>query len=89
MPQRGDMSARTGLTVHRGTANRSDEPRPVLIVGVVADDVADPACHQLQGTQEWLDACPAQVRAHLLYGVVAQEGPIVQHHRIAGLMAAA
>lgn len=88
MPQRGDMSARTGLTVHRGTANRSDEPRPVLIVGVVAGDVANPACHHLQGTQTWLDACPAEARAHLLYRVVPEVGPIVQHHRIAGLMAA-
>ena len=30
MPKRGDISARSALTVHRGTANRSSSPRPVL-----------------------------------------------------------
>ena len=34
LPQRGDISARSALTIHRGTANRSDEPRPVLVIGV-------------------------------------------------------
>ena len=33
MPQRGDISARSALTIHRGTANRSAEARPVLVVG--------------------------------------------------------
>src|SRR3954471_24334614 len=28
-PQRGDISARSALTIHRGTANRSDRSRPV------------------------------------------------------------
>lgn len=30
LPKRGDISARSVLTIHRGTANRSQEPRPVL-----------------------------------------------------------
>ncbi|HEY0132080.1 MAG TPA: phytanoyl-CoA dioxygenase family protein, partial [Allosphingosinicella sp.] len=34
LAQMGDISARSALTVHRGTANRSDEWRPVLVVGV-------------------------------------------------------
>jgi Phytanoyl-CoA dioxygenase (PhyH) len=88
MAQRGDLSARTGLTVHRGTANRSDEARPVLIVGVVAAQIADPASHQLRGTQAWLDSCLAELREHLLYDVVPEFAPIVQAHRIEGLMAA-
>jgi hypothetical protein len=42
MPQRGDISARSALTIHRGTANRSNEPRPVLVVGVDAPDAPMP-----------------------------------------------
>ena len=34
LPRRGDSAARSALTVHRGTANRSDEPRPVPVIGV-------------------------------------------------------
>jgi len=33
LPRRGDIAARSALTVHRGTANRSDEPRPVPVIG--------------------------------------------------------
>ena len=33
-PQVGDISARSALTVHRGTPNRSDVARPVLVLGV-------------------------------------------------------
>ena len=32
VPLRGDISARSALTIHRGTANRSKEARPVLVV---------------------------------------------------------
>ena len=41
LPQRGDISARSALTIHRGTANRSNEPRPVLVVGVDAPDATN------------------------------------------------
>ena len=34
-PRRGDVSARTGLTLHRGTEHHGDRARPVLILGVV------------------------------------------------------
>ena len=33
-PKRGDISARSALTLHRGTANHSQLARPVLVVGV-------------------------------------------------------
>src|SRR3954451_14759036 len=33
-PQRGDISARSALTIHRGTRNYSDASRPVLVLGV-------------------------------------------------------
>jgi hypothetical protein len=86
LPRRGDISARTGLTIHRGTANVSDEPRPVIIVGVVASDVVNAEAHQLQVTREFLDRAPAVVRDHLFYRLTESVGPIAQHHMIEGLL---
>jgi len=86
LPQRGDISARSGLTIHRGTANRSNEARPVLIIGVVADDVASPDVHQLEVTASFLEALPGAVREHLCYRVVEEAGPIRQKHMIEGLL---
>jgi hypothetical protein len=88
LPQRGDIAARTGLTIHRGTANRSDEPRPVLIVGVVASDVADPDVHQLEVTAGFLERLPAAVRDHLFYRLTDSVGPLRQKHMIEGLLEA-
>lgn len=86
LPQRGDISARTGLTIHRGTANQSVEARPVLIVGVVAADVASPDVHQLEVTSGYLEHLPPVVRDHLLYRIVNSAGPIRQRHMIEGLL---
>jgi hypothetical protein len=86
LPQRGDISARTGLTIHRGTANASDEPRPVLIIGVVAGDVTDAEAHQLEVTGGWLEALPAVVRDHLFYRLTDRVGPLEQRHMIEGLL---
>lgn len=36
MPQMGDISARSALTLHRGTTNHSNLSRPVLVLGVDA-----------------------------------------------------
>src|SRR5919206_9484 len=38
MPKMGDISARSALTIHRGTANQSDKQRPALVLGVDAPD---------------------------------------------------
>lgn len=89
LPQRGDISARTGLTIHRGTANASEEPRPVVVVGVVADDVTDADAHQLQVTSEYLERIPEVVRDHLFYRLTDSIGPLTQHHMIEGLLNAA
>src|SRR4051794_18799533 len=89
LPQRGDISARTGLTIHRGTANRSDEPRPVLIVGVVAEDVANAEVHQLEVTAGYLELLPSVVRDHLFYRLTDKAGPLPQRHMIEGLVDAA
>jgi len=86
MPQMGDMSARSALTIHRGTANRSDEARPVLVVGVDAPDATNAAHHDLQVTKAYRDALPPRVRDHLTCRVVDRLETIVQHHVIEGLL---
>lgn len=86
LPQRGDMSARSALTVHRGTANVSNEPRPVLVIGVDAPDANNAAQHDLQVTDAYRQTLPAQVRDHLSARVVRQLEPVIQHHVIDGLL---
>lgn len=86
LPQRGDISARSALTVHRGTANRSNEPRPVLVIGVDAPDARNAEHHDLQVTRAWYEALPAQVRDHLTARVVDRLEPVIQHHTIEGLL---
>jgi ectoine hydroxylase-related dioxygenase (phytanoyl-CoA dioxygenase family) len=86
MPQRGDISARSALTIHRGTANRSNEARPVLVVGVDAPDATNAHHHDLQVTRAYLDSLPARVRDHLTYRVADELETVVQHHVIEGLL---
>jgi hypothetical protein len=88
LPQRGDISARSALTIHRGTANRSSEARPVLVVGVDAPDATNSQHHDLQVTRGYLDSLPGQVRDHLTCRVTAELEPIIQHHVIEGLLQA-
>jgi hypothetical protein len=87
-PRRGDASARTGLTVHRGTENLSDGSRAVLILGAVTGDTdpADIEVHDLVVTRAYHEALPEDVRRHLLCRVVDELAPIEQKHDIEGLM---
>lgn len=85
-PRLGDASVRTGLAVHRGTANRSTVSRPVLILGVVAPHVQTSAAHQLVLTRAYAAALPPAVRARLrVTALVDARGPLVQRHDIEGL----
>jgi hypothetical protein len=86
LPQRGDISARSALTIHRGTANRSNEARPVLVVGVDAPDATNSAHHDLQVTRAYVDALPPLVRDHLTYRVADELEAVIQHHVIEGLL---
>jgi hypothetical protein len=86
MPQMGDISARSALTVHRGTANISDQARPVLVVGVDAPDGGNAARHDVQLTRAYRDAMPADLLRHLDFRLVDQLEPIVQAHAIEGLL---
>lgn len=86
LPRRGDISARSALTIHRGTANRSGEARPVLVVGVDAPDATNADHHDLQATRGWFDALPPRVRDHLAPRIVERLEPVLQHHSIDGLL---
>ncbi|HEX8125028.1 MAG TPA: phytanoyl-CoA dioxygenase family protein [Allosphingosinicella sp.] len=86
LAQMGDISARSALTIHRGTANRSDEWRPVLVVGVDAPDATNSGHHDLQVTRSYLESLPARVRDHLTYRVADDLKPVLQHHVIEGLL---
>lgn len=86
MPQMGDMSARSALTIHRGTANRSLQSRPVLVVGVDAPDATNSKHHDLQVTRAYERALPTTVRDHLTYRLVDEIEDIVQAHVIEGLL---
>lgn len=87
LPQRGDISARSALTIHRGTANRSGEARPVLVVGVDAPDATNAAHHDLQVTRAYAATLPPRILDHLSYRLVDALEPVVQHHVIEGLLA--
>jgi hypothetical protein len=86
MPQMGDISARSALTIHRGTANRSNEARPVLVVGVDAPDATNANHHDLQITRAFEASLPPRARDHLTYRLVDDLTFVLQHHVIEGLL---
>ena len=85
LPKVGDISARSALTIHRGTANRSQTSRPVLVLGVDAPDGRNADKHDLQVTQAYWDGLPAEVRDHLRCRIVPELESIEQAHTIEGL----
>ena len=86
LPQRGDISCRTALTIHRGTANRSDVARPVLVLGAEAADATNAIPHDLQMTHAYHEGLPEHVRRHLSCRLVEELEPVVQGHDIEGLV---
>ncbi len=86
MPQMGDISARSALTIHRGTANQSQQARPVFVLGVDAPDARNADRHDLQLTRPYFDSLPDAVRSHLTCRVVDTLEPLVQAHTIEGLL---
>jgi ectoine hydroxylase-related dioxygenase (phytanoyl-CoA dioxygenase family) len=86
MPKMGDISARSALTIHRGTTNRSNKSRPVLVLGVDAPDARNAERHDLQFTRGYYATLPEAVRRHLTCRVVDELVPIVQAHTIEGLV---
>jgi hypothetical protein len=86
MPRMGDISARSALTIHRGTANLSDQSRPVLVVGVDAPGAGNAARHDMQATHAYHASLPQSVRDHLTCRVVDSLEEIEQAHSIDGLL---
>ena len=86
MPKMGDISARSALTIHRGTANRSNKSRPVLVLGVDAPGANNAERHDLQITKRYYEKLPDTVRQHLTCRLVDELEPIKQGHTIEGLM---
>jgi ectoine hydroxylase-related dioxygenase (phytanoyl-CoA dioxygenase family) len=85
-PQVGDISARSALTIHRGTPNLSEVSRPVLVLGVDAPGAGNDAHHDLAVTKHYWDTLPQRVRDHLSCPVVDELQPITQKHDIEGLV---
>ncbi|WP_133478931.1 phytanoyl-CoA dioxygenase family protein [Cognatilysobacter segetis] len=85
LPRMGDVSARSALTIHRGTANRSTQSRPVLVLGMDAPDAGNAERHDLQVTRGYAATLPPGVLAHMTCRVVDRLEPIVQLHQIEGL----
>ncbi|RNI30738.1 phytanoyl-CoA dioxygenase [Rufibacter latericius] len=86
MPQMGDISARSALTIHRGTANHSDKSRPALVLGVDAPGGINAERHDLQITRAFYAKLPQSVKDHLTYRLVDSLEPILQAHTIEGLI---
>ena len=85
-PRLGDISARSALTVHRGTAHPSPIARPVLVLGVDAPGAGHAALHDMMVTPAFHDSLPAPARDHLVCRVVDRLVPITQKHAIEGLL---
>lgn len=85
-PQRGDISARSALTIHRGTKNESALSRPVLVLGVDAPGAGNEEQHDMAVTRDYWDALPERVRTRLRCRIVDKLEPVVQQHTIEGLV---
>ena len=85
-PRMGDISCRSALTMHRGTAHPSPIARPVLVLGVDAPGAGHAALHDLMVTPDYYETLPAQVREHLICRVVDKLVPVTQKHDIEGLV---
>jgi hypothetical protein len=85
-PKMGDISARSALTVHRGTAHGSPIARPVLVLGVDAPGAGHAALHDMMVTPDFYATLPEAVRQHLVCRVVDTLVPITQKHDIEGLV---
>ncbi len=85
-PKMGDISARSALTIHRGTRHDSPIARPVLVLGVDAPGAGHAELHDMMVTQAFHDSLPQSLREHLVCRIVDELVPITQKHDIEGLM---
>lgn len=85
-PQMGDISCRSALTMHRGTAHLSPIARPVLVIGFDAPGAGHAALHDMMMTKAYYDSLPQPVRERIACRVVDELIPITQKHDIEGLV---
>jgi hypothetical protein len=85
-PQRGDISIRSALTIHRGTQHASSKQRPVLVLGVDAPGAINAERHDLAVTRPFWESLPDSLRRHLDCPIVDELEPITQKHTIEGLV---
>jgi Phytanoyl-CoA dioxygenase (PhyH) len=85
-PQMGDVSCRSALTMHRGTAHPSPIARPVLVLGIDAPGAGHAELHDMMVTRGFYDSLPPSLREHLVCRVVDELVPITQKHDIEGLV---
>lgn len=86
LPMMGDISARSALTIHRGTANNSNKSRPALVLGVDAPGAKNAERHDLQISRSFYETLPDNLKQHLTFRLVDKLEPIEQGHTIEGLM---
>jgi hypothetical protein len=85
-PQMGDISARSALTIHRGTTNHSQKSRPVLVLGVDGPEANNAEHHDMAVTKDYWESLPQSIRDHLGCPIVDELTPITQKHDIEGLV---
>jgi hypothetical protein len=85
-PQVGDISARSALTIHRGTMNHSDKLRPVLVLGMDGPEATNAIQHDPAVTKDYWQTLPESIRQHLHCPIVDELVPISQKHTIEGLV---
>lgn len=100
LARRGSVSARSGLTIHRGSQN-NDRMRPVIILGVVSPEdrahsatvIERPADYQpptLKMSQAFYDSLDDVLKQHIGYEIVADTTenlpPLKTPHSIEGLV---
>lgn len=89
LAQKGSISARSALTVHRGTANVSDTARPVLVIGVDGPSATNAAHHDLQMTPAFVKTLPLVLRGRFTGRIVDEITAVRQNHMIEGLIGSA
>ena len=85
-PKMGDISCRTALTIHRGTAHPSPIARPVLVLGVDAPGAGHAELHDMMVTPAFHASLPESIQRRLVCRVVDELVPVTQKHDIEGLV---
>ena len=82
----GDISARSALAIHRGRPNRSDEWRPMLVIGFDDPTARNSGHHDLRISRPFWNQLPSSLQRHFDCPIVDELGPLEQRHFIDGLL---